>query len=112
MSVYPYSRNRYATEHLDDNGVSYLDEDEPVRYSPEPDHRFHVAAEGDTWWGLAHLYFYGIQRACGLWWALCDYQPEPVIDPTIAIVPGRTVVIPSERVLRTKLFTAARRGDH
>lgn len=107
----PTSRYRYVTELEDSDGTHYLDEREPFRYRAEPDNRIHIANEGDTWWGLAGIYFPTYQRACGLWWLICEYQPEPVIDPTIAIEPGATIVIPSERIVRTEVFSEERRRD-
>ena len=112
MPVYPWSRYRYSYEYADDEDVSYIDEYEPFLYRDEADNRFHVAREGDTWWGLAHLYFQGIPRMCGMWWAIADFQPDRVIDPTLSIAAGQTVVIPSERLVRTKLFTPERRVDY
>lgn len=107
-----FSRYLYNLEYEDGNGAHWLGEPEPFAYSNETDNRVHVAREGDTWWGLAYVYFPSFPRAGGLWWILCDYQPEQVVDPTIAITPGRTLVIPSERVVRSKIFNPERRSEH
>lgn len=112
MPVYPWSRYRYSYEYEDDDGKGYLADYEPFGYVDESDNRFHVARDGDTWWGLAHIYFQGISRMSGLWWAIVDFQPEAVIDPTVAIPAGKTIVIPSERLLRTKLFSPDRRSEN
>lgn len=111
MPMYPWSRYRYCTMYADGD-VMYLDEREPFRYRDDTDNRYHTASEGDTWWGLAHLYFQGVPRACGLWWLLCEFQPEPVIDPTIAIPDGKLIIVPSMRLLRMKIFSVEERKYH
>jgi hypothetical protein len=110
--MFPESRYRFCTVLTDAAGRQYLDEREPFRYVDEPDNVIHVARAADTWWGLAHRYFPGFSRACGLWWLLCEFQPTPVIDPTLALVAGTTVVIPSARLVRLRVFSPERRRYH
>jgi hypothetical protein len=40
-----------------------------------------------------------LPRACGFWWAIADFQPDPILDPTLRLEPGRRLFIPSVRVL-------------
>ena len=104
-----YSRYQFCTM-LGGNGeTAYLDEREPFRFSDEPDNKLYTAREGDTWWGMAWKFFTGFPNPSCLWWLLCEYQPEPVVDPTIRIEAGRVIVIPSERLLRTKVFNRENR---
>lgn len=110
--MFQWSRYRYCTLYTGDDGVSYLDEREPYRYKDERDNRYHRAKGGDTWWGLAHMYFQGVPRACGLWWLLCEYQPTPVLDPTLTIPEDTLVVVPSMRVVRMFVFSSERRRYH
>lgn len=112
MPMFPLSRYAYCLQMEDDDGIKHLDEREPFRYRDEPDNRFYRSKEGDTWWGLAHVFFDGIERECGLWWVLCDYQPNPVIDPTLVIEPNTLIVVPSMRLIRTKLFSTEQRRFH
>jgi hypothetical protein len=99
---------------LGGNGeISYLDEREPFRFRDEPDNKFHTAHDGDTWWGLAWKFFPGFPDKALMWRLLCEYQPEPVVDPTIKIETGRRIAIPSERLVRTKVFNRDnRRFNH
>jgi len=108
----PFSRFLFNTEYSDENGLHYLDSPEPFVYVDESDTRYHIVREGDIWPGLAYLYFPNYPRGCGLWWILCDFQPEQVVDPTIGLVPGSTVLIPSERVVSTMIFNPERRTEH
>jgi len=112
MPIFPSSRYRFCVEYEDSDGNSHLDEREPFRYQDEPDNEFHTVIDGDTWWGIAALYFQGMSRACGIWWLLCEYQPTPVVDPTIALKPGSVVVVPSLRLVRTQVFSSERRRFH
>jgi hypothetical protein len=105
------SRYRYDVAFQRDD-VQMMDDREPFRYRAEADNRYHTCQDGDTWWGLAYLYFQGVQRPESLWWLLCEFQPEPVIDPTIKLTAGAVVVIPSMRLLRTKVFSDEQRRYH
>jgi hypothetical protein len=97
----------------DTAGRLWLDERAPVRYQDQPDHRYHQVRAGDTWWALAARYLDGVcARPDNLWWILCEFQPTPVLDPTLAIPPGSTVVIPSIRFVRTVVFGAEQRRAH
>lgn len=106
------SRYQYCYELFDDDGVPYLTEPEPFEYRDEPDNRVYTAVDGDTLWGLAHFAFAGYPRPCGMWWIIGQYQPTPIIDPTIAITAGTKIYIPSERVVRLMLFNPERRRLH
>lgn len=112
-----YSRYRYCSILDWGNlggvaGVKLLDEREPFRFRDEPDNRFHSAVEGDTWWGLAWRYFPSFPNKSLLWFLLCEFQPEPVVDPTIVIAKGTQIVIPSERLVRTQAFNREQRRFH
>jgi len=106
------SRYQYCWELFDEAGVPYLTEPEPFAYRDERDNRVHTVAEGETLWGLAHFAFAGYPRPCGLWWVIGQYQPTPIVDPTVALAAGSQLFIPSERVVRLMLFNPARRRDH
>lgn len=106
------SRYQYCLELLDANGVPYLTEVEPFPYRDERDNIVHTVVEGDTLWDLAHRYFQGYRRPKGLWWVIGHFQPTPIVDPTVALVPGTKIVVPSPRLLRLAVFNPARRRDH
>lgn len=112
MAMFQYSRYRYCDEVRDEQDRNYLLEREPFRYMDEPDNIYHTAQDGDTWWGLAHVYFQGIPRACGLWWVIADFQPTPVLDPTLCLKAGTTIIVPSMRTLRMQVFDNQRRRFH
>jgi hypothetical protein len=113
--MFKLSRYRYSTQFTED-GISYIDEREPFRYREDSGNRFHRVKSGDTWWGLAHLYFSGFERPAGLWWLICEYQPVPIIDPTIAldVQPGigALVIIPSMSMIRDRVFNTSQRRYH
>ena len=98
MTVIVVDESRYQhTETWSDSDGRLLTTDRnPVRFRERDDNIIHVAAEGDSWFSLAQLYYDDISdRACGLFWVIMDYQPTPVIDPTLAIRPRTQVVVPS-----------------
>ncbi len=110
----PHVGSRYTFCHAvtDDLGVLHLTEREPYRYRPHTDNRVHVAAEGDTLFTLAGRYFAPLPRACGFWWAIADFQPDPILDPTLTFCAGRRIHIPSLRVLTDVILGEDRRREH
>ena len=103
------SRHSFTFGVHDDAGVLHLTEREPYRYKAHTDNRVHVVVQGDTLWDLAGRYFAPLPRACGFWWAIADYQPDPIVDPTITLEPGRRLSIPSLRVLTDVILGEAGR---
>jgi hypothetical protein len=61
----------------------------------------HEVQLGDTWHLLAHKFYGPDFGGARLWWAIVDYQPTKVIDPTVALKPGDIVVIPSPLTIQT-----------
>ena len=80
-------------------GFVELTEREPFRFRDLDDNRTHAVVEGDTLFTLAGRYFQPLPRACGFWWVIADFQPQPIVDPTIELDVGRLLFIPSTRVL-------------
>jgi hypothetical protein len=105
------SRHRFETGTVDENGRLFLDDPIAFDYRERSDNRFHTVIEGETLFALAGRYFSSFERGCGFWWVIADFQPEPIHDPTIAIVAGRLLVIPSERVLQEEILSERRRGE-
>ena len=106
------SRHIYSRIRADAEQRLVLTEREPYAYRELTDNREITALQGDTWFSLAARYFAPLPRACGFWWAICDFQPTPILDPTVPPVTGTTIVIPSIQTLRTRIFGESRRRDH
>jgi hypothetical protein len=86
-------------------GDILLGEYEPFRYVERVDNIVHEAVVGDSWFNLAQRYYWMISnRACGLYWVVCDFQPTPVVDPTLAIAPGTTIYLPSPATVRSEIL--------
>jgi hypothetical protein len=105
------SRYTFSTAYVDEDDAVVLTEPEPYRFRDLSDNRFHVVAEGDTLHGLAAAYFATLPRPAGLWWVIADFQPEPVLDPTLRLGIGSVVVIPSLRTVLEEVFSERRRGE-
>ncbi|RJS13445.1 hypothetical protein DRW03_36085 [Corallococcus sp. H22C18031201] len=99
MAPHVGSRYSFCLGVRDEAGLLLLTERIPYGYQPHADTRVHLVAQGDSLWGLAGLYFAPLPRACGFWWVLADFQPEPIIDATLALEAGRRLFVPSLRVL-------------
>lgn len=87
------------------DGYTITDDYVPHRFTVRDDTIVHTAGEGETWFSLAQRYYADLSdRSSGLWWILCDFQPQPVVDPTLRILPGRTVYIPSPGFVRVEIL--------
>jgi hypothetical protein len=78
----------------DELGRRFLTEREPYRFREHTDTRVHVVAQGDSLFDLAGRYFAPLPRACGFWWVIADFQPDPIVDPTLELESGRRLVVP------------------
>ncbi|MBE7449161.1 MAG: hypothetical protein HS111_09765 [Kofleriaceae bacterium] len=107
MSQAPISRWSDAAPYTDESGRVVLGEREPMVPRDRPDNRMHTVLPGDTLAALAGLYFAPLPRACGYWWAIAEYQPEPIVDPTEPLAVGRVLVVPSLDALESFLQEAA-----
>ena len=105
------SRYGFCLGVLDAHSRRMLTEREPYAYRPFPDNRAHRVVDGDTLFNLAGRYFAPLPRACGYWWAIADFQPDPIIDPTLALAAGQTIVIPATRVLTDVILAESRRRE-
>jgi len=103
------SRYSFCVAITGEDGRMRLTEREPYRYIAHPDNRSHVVVASDTLFALAGKYFAPLPRACGFWWVIADFQPDPIVDPTLALDVGRVLVVPSRRVLTDVILSEARR---
>jgi LysM repeat protein len=64
----------------------------------------YVVSEGDTLHGIAAKFYPSLGvlpriSAANLWWVIADFQPNPIHDPTIKLVAGQRLIIPSTRTV-------------
>lgn len=93
---------------IDDDGDLVLTDPEPYLYRELADNITHAVVQSDTWQSIAYRY-YGDAL---LWWAVADFQPSgAVYDPTVTLVPGERVVLPSLRVVQEDVLSESRRAE-
>lgn len=109
MPPLEWSRYSYCWGLKDGQGRIGLSERERFEYRDLEDNRRHPVAQGDTLFNLAERAFPSFPRACGLYWVIADFQPSPILDATVALEVGSTLIIPSERTVRELIFDEARR---
>lgn len=111
-----FSRHTYTTGFKDVSGPSevqdkiQLNDREPFLFRNLSDNIEHTVLEGENIFNLASRYFDGIENAAQLWWVIADFQPDPLLDPTIALQPGQIVIIPSVRTVLEQVFSEQRRA--
>jgi hypothetical protein len=103
-----FSRYQFCVGFTDPTtGAFILNERVPFPYKAFADNRQHIVSGGDTLWGLAHRFFRGVTaNPAWLWWVIADFQPQPIIDPTIDLAPGQVIVIPSPSTLKHVVFSS------
>ena len=106
-----FSRYAFSAAVLDDEERLLLTEREPFRFRPLADNRQHVVKEGESLFSLAGRFFAPLPRPAGLWWVIADFQPDPIHDPTVALEPGRVLIIPSVRTVLEEVFSERRREE-
>lgn len=112
MAPRRFSRYTFANGYVDDEDGAFMLEDAiPFEYVEREDNRHHEVREGDNLQSLAGSYFPSFERPDGLWWVIADFQPDPIIDPTVKLSVGSIVVIPSERFVLEEVFDEARRRE-
>lgn len=110
----PRRLSRYAfceASEDESTGDLLLSEPEPFRFVDRADTRTHIVDDGDTLFGLAGRYFSSIDRAAGLYWVIADFQPTPILDPTVRLTPGSRLFIPSVRTVLEEIFSERRRAE-
>lgn len=114
-----FSRHTAVTQvnRGDTSRYVYLSDREKFRYQRFPDNIVHTIQAGDTLHRLAARMYAPLSdppefSAASLWWAIADFQPQPIHDPTIALRPGHALIIPSLRTLQDRILnTAFSRGQ-
>lgn len=110
-----YSRHLFCEATDDDAGRRFLTQRVPFRFESRADNLTVRTTISDTWQSLAARYYAplapqaGLESAAGLWWVIADYQPDPVVDPTLEIPENSYVVIPSIRTVVEEILGEARR---
>lgn len=103
----PHKNSRYLScvARKDENGKLYLSEPKPLRYDPTlPGTRTHVVGEKDTMHGIAYHYFKPLPNAEHLFWVIAQFQPTPIFDLTLDLTKGRTLYVPSQRVVEERIL--------
>lgn len=91
-------------------GFRMLSDRVPFRFRDLPDNIAHTVGAGDTLFSIASRTLAGVtDRSAGLWWIVADFQPDPIIDPTIKLEIGRVIFVPSERTITEEIFNPERR---
>lgn len=99
------SRYRMADLIFDsDTNVQSLGPRALVEYYDDQDTIPHTVTAGDTLQNLAAKYFSGVDNPATLWWVIADFQPEPILDPTVRLTPGQVLLIPGPAIAQDAIL--------
>ena len=103
----PRKNSRYLTSiaRRDSDSKLFLTEPIPFRWDPKlAGTRTHIVGEKDTLHVIAYRYFSPMPNAEHLWWIIAGFQPVPIMDATLDLAVGRTLYIPSQRVVEERIL--------
>lgn len=106
--IFDYSRYTFCERWIDADSRTFFDARRPYRFRSRPDNVQYLVKEGESLFTIAGRHFSPIERAAGLWWVIADYQPNPIHDPTVRLVPGTILVLPSHTTLQQEIFSPSR----
>lgn len=107
----PRQNSRYAASFSTDNGSGRLFLSPRNRYTFRElaDNTSYLVKDGDTLQQIAARFYatisVGTWSPANLWWVIADFQPQPIHDPTVRLVAGTRLVLPSERTVRERVLT-------
>jgi hypothetical protein len=93
----------YTEDREDEREAIYLGDRAPIQFVDDPENSMYVVRGGDTLQSLADKFFPGSDNPAELWWILAEFQPTPIVDPTLRLEPGTVLVIPSPSMVNTLL---------
>lgn len=112
-----WSRHTFTTQlrRLSDGAV-FLTDRERFLYVELADNISHIVVDGDSLHSIAAQNYAELSdpphfSGASLWWAIADFQPIPIHDPTIVLTSGTTIIVPSLRTVMDKIFNPAVRTD-
>lgn len=93
------------------DGLTFMLDREPLYFQPRSDNKRVVAQANDTWWSLASTHLTALSNPEQFYWAICDYQPNPILDATVNPTPGTIIFIPDADYLMSVYFADSRRDE-
>jgi hypothetical protein len=107
------SRYQHSTTYTDTAGRRFLTEPPLIPYVDSLENRVHVVRGGERLQDIAHQYFAALGDdvfpAAALWYIVAQFQPTPIIDPTLRLSPGLRLYIPSKAYVMSRVFDKSRR---
>lgn len=107
----PFSRHRFCLTQTDEAGRLYLNDRVPFGYQDFSDNRTRICRGGERLFQVAGEMFRGLWRPTGLFWIIADFQPQPIHDPSLDLVPGTTLIVPSIRTVLEQIFNERRQFE-
>jgi len=112
-------RNRYSLAFTDvDSDSILISPIVPFSYRELSDNILHVATKGEMLWDLAEKYYskkgdssLGLNDAWSYYDIIADFQPNPIADPTLSMIGGENIYLPSIQTIKMLIENENRRQD-
>ena len=91
-------RYLFCIETTDANGNLILSKRVPYRYKELGDNIIHTSLEGESIQDIAQIFYgklYGQRESRNMFWIICDFQPQPILDCTLTMEAGQKIIVPS-----------------
>jgi nucleoid-associated protein YgaU len=102
-----FSRYKFVAQVQDDsdtgNDELFFGTRKPIQFVDSPDNTFHIVQGGDTLENIASRFFRGFPEPATLYWVIAEFQPIPIIDPTLRLQPNQMLIIPSPALVSNLL---------
>lgn len=102
------SRYRFTRSMVDDISVKetiYTQTREPIEFEDDVENTTYVIRAGDTLQTIANKFFVGFPNPPSMWWIIAEFQIVPIKDPTLRLVPGSVLTIPSRNLAHNLINT-------
>lgn len=112
----PRTNSRHlSTAAQQEEGTSkvFLSDRTPYRFRNIVDNITHRVGGGDSLTLIAARTYISLGElphvsAANLWWVIADFQPVPIHDPTVTLVEGEILILPSPKTVAEQILQQPR----
>ena len=94
---------------LEKNGIDRVLPYAPFRYEEFEDTIKHICKDGEMLWEIAAKYYTNLIEYPSMFYdIIADFQPTPILDPTLSRSAGEVIYVPTIRVIKERILNTDR----